>query len=193
MNSRVSSNFKQWMKWNVSALFLLQVVTGTGIGMFHTFGLENTYLYDEKSIYNGGNYLFVVLYPGENKALTSAFIQTEYEKRKLITDYDVCNGRVVLVYEIDAKWNEDLEKFKLGEYSKLSDEFKSMHDQKISTGGYISSYKEEKSFQFMVFTKDEIFKKELEEYFDVKMSNSQELWEKPLKEKETINHEKFHC
>lgn len=176
-------SFEQCMKYNCSSLFMLRPTTELGITEWSDYGLINSYLEDELSDYKG-DYLFVVCKPKDIN-LFQVLVQLEEEKLNFIEDYDYGGGYVVLVYTIPEELKEDFEKFKRGEYSKLSPKFKNLHDRTV----LINSI-EVPSLQFLIMYKDPDFKREMEEYLGVEMSKDQELWSVPG-EREILSIEKL--
>jgi hypothetical protein len=76
------------------------------------------------------------------------FLDSEYERTKaVIEDYDYEDGFVVVVYQLDNKYNRDYELIKQGRYSKTSANFQKMFPKivKITRGGL---HKDEISLQY---------------------------------------------
>jgi len=180
--NRLEEEFKNWIKWNASTLFLLKPITGIGVGQFCEFGLVNSYLEDVDNDIYVGDYLLVLLKPNDYDFLEILIDNQDRENINFVGEYDYEGGWVVLVYSIPEKWKEDFTKFKDGRYSALSEDFKSQHDKHV-----IINMRKKETIQYLVFYKDTKFKKDVEEYFDVVFSEEDELWEKPLTVKETLN------
>lgn len=172
-------DFKRWSSWNCSALLLMQPVTSLGIGDFSKHGFINSYLKDAENKYHNDNVLFVLLKADDVVAM-NRFIENEKETSAFfIEDYDY-NEYTILVYTIREKYKEDFEKFKRGEYSKFSKEFKQSYPRTVR--GTLSS----PTFQYMVMYKDDKLRKELEGFLGVKFDDEQELWSVPNLERETL-------
>ena len=83
------------------------------------------------------------------------FLDSEYERTKaVIEDYDYEDGYVVVVYQLDNKYNRDYELIKQGRYSKTSANFQKLFPKvvKITKAGL---HKDEISLQYRIFNKAE--------------------------------------
>lgn len=119
------------------------------------------------------------------------FLDGEYERtKKIIDDYDLPNGFVVVVYKLDEKFSTDFNLIKKGKYSKTSPNFQAEFSKtvKINRGGIT---KEEISLQYRVFNKTEELVKFWEKEFGVRFDEKQELWHRWNEEDETLTEDKL--
>ena len=117
-------------------------------------GFINAYVKDDRreDQYEGSIYL---LFKPDNLAKFREFLDDEYERTKaVIEDYDYEDGFVVVVYQLDQKYNKDFNLIKQGKYSKTSTEFQKLFPKviKITRNGL---HKDEISLQYRIFNKAE--------------------------------------
>jgi len=119
------------------------------------------------------------------------FLDSEYERTKaVIEDYDYEDGYVVVVYQLDNKYNRDYELVKQGRYSKTSENFQKMFPKvvKITRNGL---HKDEISLQYRIFNKAEdlvnFWEEKLGIDFKSIIGEDYEVWEGWNEEKEILN------
>jgi hypothetical protein len=119
------------------------------------------------------------------------FLDSEYERTKaVIEDYDYEDGYVVVVYQLDNKYNRDYELVKQGRYSKTSANFQKMFPKvvKINRGGL---HKDEISLQYRIFNKAEDLVNFWEEKLGIDlqevMGDNFEVWDGWDESKEILN------
>lgn len=119
------------------------------------------------------------------------FLDSEYERTKaVIEDYDYEDGFVVVVYQLDNKYNRDYELVKQGRYSKTSENFQKMFPKvvKITRNGL---HKDEISLQYRIFNKAEdlvnFWEEKLGIDFKSIIGEDYEVWEGWNEEKEILN------
>lgn len=119
------------------------------------------------------------------------FLDSEYERTKaVIEDYDYEDGYVVVVYQLDNKYNKDYELVKQGKYSKTSANFQKMFPKivKITRGGL---HKDEISLQYRIFNKAEDLVNFWEEKLGIDLEASIgkdfEVWDGWDESKEILN------
>ena len=119
------------------------------------------------------------------------FLDSEYERTKaVIEDYDYEDGYVVVVYQLDNKYNKDYELVKQGKYSKTSANFQKMFPKivKITRGGL---HKDEISLQYRIFNKAEDLVNFWEEKLGIDlegvMGENFEVWDGWDESKEILN------
>ena len=104
------------------------------------------------------------------------FLDGEYERTKaVIEDYDYEDGYVVVVYQLDNKYNKDYELIKQGKYSKTSENFQKMFPKvvKITRNGL---HKDEISLQYRIFNKAEDLISFWEEKLGIQWQDHYEVW-----------------
>jgi hypothetical protein len=117
-------------------------------------GFINAYVKDNRrdDVYKESIYL---LFKPTDLDKFREFLDSEYERTKaVIEDYDYEDGYVVVVYQLDNKYNRDYELIKQGRYSKTSANFQKIFPKivKITRGGL---HKDEISLQYRIFNKAE--------------------------------------
>jgi len=123
------------------------------------------------------------------------FLDSEYERTKaVIEDYDYEDGYVVVVYQLDNKYNRDYELVKQGKYSKTSENFQKMFPKvvKITRNGL---HKDEISLQYRIFNKAEDLKSFWEEKLGIDlegvMGSNFEVWDGWDESKEILELDKI--
>ena len=145
----------------------------------------NAYIKDgDKDVqYTNGVYL---LFHPKSLDKFREFLDEQYEKTKsIIDDYDYEGGFVVVVYQLDKKFNKDFTLVKQGKYSKTSKEFQNLFSKtvKVKKNGL---RKDEISLQHRIFNKTEDLIKYWEDKLGVDFDNSMEVWQGWIEENETL-------
>lgn len=146
----------------------------------------NAYIRDERSDVQYENAVYLLFNPLEIDKFRD-FLNNEYDKTKqLIDDYDYEKGFVVVVYQLDKKYNKDFDLIKKGKYSKTSNEFQAMFPKviKILKGNL---HKDEISLQYRIFNRTEDLIKYWEDKLGVVFGENQEVWDGFHEEKEILN------
>jgi hypothetical protein len=174
---------KNVFKKTISSIFILPTLNINRVFLLN-HGFINAYIKDiDKLEYEN---VFMLLFKPKNLSLFREFVDDLYENFNLIEDYDYDNY-VVLVFPLDEKFKSDYKLICLGQYSKLSEEFKNLFPKKILDLNSKSNTKVE-SIQHLIFNKDKrllnFWKKELEV---VSLNDSDEVWFEFNQEKETLN------
>ncbi len=179
---------KHLLKGNASKFFLLIPVMGGKIdwGEMEENNFINSYLKDKNREDIEEDVLFVLFKPPDFDNF-ELFLQKQQENPDFIEDYDYEGGYVVLVYRINNALKADFNKFKQGKYSEFSDITKRMFKRMIPEEGVIFGEKLVMSFQWKVFNKSPVLKRELEELFEIPLDANAEIWSIPNEEKETLN------
>lgn len=150
----------------------------------------NAYIKDGERDVQYENCIYLLFKP-HNIERFKDFLDGEYERTKsIIDDYDYEDGFVVVVYELDEKFEADFSLVKSGKYSKTSEEFQKLFPKvvKVNSGGY---WKEEISLQYRIFNHTEDLVQFWEKKLDVEFDDDQELWHAFIEEDETLNIDKI--
>lgn len=153
-------------------------------------GLINAYVKDENKEVHYEGCLYVLFKPTDDH-LFKMFVDEEYERTKsLIEDYDYDGGFVVLVYELNSKFNEDFELIRQGRYSSTSEEFQRQFPKivRIVKNGL---RRDEISLQYRVFNKTPDLKKYWEDRIGIEFTDNMEYWQGFIEEEEVLNIEKI--
>jgi len=128
-----------------------------------------------------------LLFKPSNQERFNEFIDGEYWKSdRIIEDYDISEGFIVLVYKLDPKYKDDFDLIRQGKYSKTSHEFQSLFSRikKIMRNGL---YKDEVSIQYKIFTKAEDLKNYWEDRVGQSFKEDMEVWSGWNSQKETLD------
>ena len=150
----------------------------------------NAYFKDGRREVQYENCIYLLFKP-ENLERFKQFLDDEYERTKsIIDDYDYEDGYVVLVYELDKRFEKDFNLVKKGKYSKTSEDFQKMFPKivKVNTGGY---WKDEISLQYRIFNHTEDLVQFWEKKLDVEFDDDQEVWHAFIEENEILNVDKI--
>jgi len=157
-------------------------------------GFINAYIKDNRrdDVYKESIYL---LFKPTDIDKFREFLDSEYERTKaVIEDYDYEDGYVVVVYQLDNKYNRDYELIKQGRYSKTSANFQKMFPKvvKITRNGL---HKDEISLQYRIFNKAEDLVNFWEEKLGIDlqevMGNNFEVWDGWDESKEILEIDKI--
>lgn len=145
----------------------------------------NAYIKDGGKDVQYKNAIYLLFHPKDIDKF-KVFLDDEYERTKaLIDDYDYEGGFVVLVYELNTKFNKDFGLIKMGRYSKTSPEFQALFPKivKLEKNGM---KKDEISLQYRIFNKTEDLKEYWEEKLGIEFEDSMEVWQGFIEENEIL-------
>jgi hypothetical protein len=153
-------------------------------------GFINAYIKDNRRDDQYKESIYLLFKPNDLDKFRE-FLDSEYERTKaVIEDYDYEDGYVVVVYQLDNKYNKDYELVKQGRYSKTSANFQKMFPKvvKITRGGL---HKDEVSLQYRIFNKAEDLINFWEEKLGIDlqevMGDNFEVWDGWDESKEILN------
>jgi len=153
-------------------------------------GFINGYVRDVNNESNFDHCIYLLFKP-ENTTRFRNFLEDEYERTKaIIKDYDYEGGYVVVVYQLDKKFEKDFNLVRQGKYSKTSKEFQNLFPEKLKVIS-LSKKKEETSLQYKIFNKSNDVREFWEDQLGVRFKPEQEIWEGFDEEKEILNIEKI--
>ena len=157
-------------------------------------GFINAYIKDNRRDYVYKESIYLLFKPNDLDKFRE-FLDSEYERTKaVIEDYDYEDGFVVVVYQLDNKYNKDYELIKQGKYSKTSANFQKMFPKivKINRGGL---HKDEISLQYRIFNKAEDLVNFWEEKLGIDLEGAIgenfEVWDGWDESKEILNLDKI--
>jgi hypothetical protein len=149
-------------------------------------GFINGYAKDGQRDVQYENAAYLLFRP-ENIDKFKVFLDDEYERTKsIIDDYDYEDGFVVLVYQLNSKFNKDFKLIKEGLYSKTSKTFQQLFPKtvKIKKNGL---QKDEISLQYRIFNKTDDLKLYWEEKLGVSFDDDDmEVWQGWIEDKEIL-------
>lgn len=138
-------------------------------------GYLNGYMSDVRRDVQYENSVYLLFQP-TNLDKFREFLDDEYQRTKqLIDDYDYEDGFVIVVYQLDKKWNKDFVLVREGLYSQTSKEFQDSFPKviKIVKSGL---HRDEISLQFRIFKKTEDLRKYWEDRLDMQFTEDMEVW-----------------
>ena len=153
-------------------------------------GYVNGYIKDARRDVQYEGCVYLLFHP-KNLDKFREFLDNEYERTKsIIDDYDYEDGFVVVVYQLDKKFNKDFGLIKEGLYSRTSKEFQALFPKivKVKINGL---QRDEISLQYRVFNRTEDLIKFWEDKLGVEFDDDQEVWHAFILEDEILNIEKL--
>lgn len=157
---------------------------------FKDNGFINAYIKDEIRDMPYENCIYVLFHPKDLDKFRE-FLDKEYERTKsIVDDYDYEDGFVVVVYELNKKFEKDYKLIQEGKYSKTSKAFQELFPKviKIVRNGL---RKDEISLQYRIFNKTQDLVKFWEDELGVEFDSDQEVWETFHIKRETLSEEKI--
>jgi hypothetical protein len=147
--------------------------------------LINAYIKDAGKDVQYKNAVYLLFHP-KNLDKFRLFLDDEYERTKsIIDDYDYDGGFVVVVYELDKKFNKDFSLIKQGKYSKTSKAFQALFPKivKVKRGDY---NRDEISLQYRIFNQTEDLREYWEDKLGVEFDDDMEVWQGWIEENEIL-------
>ncbi len=143
-------------------------------------GFINAYIKDNRKEDDYKDSIYLLFKPTDIDKFRE-FLDSEYERTKtVIEDYDYEDGYVVVVYQLDKKYNKDFKLIKEGKYSKTSANFQKLFPKviKIVKNGL---NRDEISLQYRIFNKSEdlieFWEEKLGINLKITVGNDFEVWE----------------
>lgn len=185
------------MSYNLKAtnteLFLVPPL-GIGRNLLKEHGFIGAYLGDVNKPeikYERGVFM---LFKPPNMAIFNEWIEYERDRTPwIVDDYDYDGGYVVIIYMLEERLARDYERFLLGEYSKLSPEFKSRFTKTVPvTSRLRGTTTNELSIQWRIFKKDPEIRKHWEQELynyphESVFTDDMEVWSSPTISEEMLN------
>ena len=153
-------------------------------------GFINGYIQDGSKEVQYDDCIYLLFQPKDLDKFRE-FLDSEYERTKaIIDDYDYQDGFVVVVYQLDKKFNKDFMLIREGLYSRTSKDFQALFPKiiKIKKNGL---QRDEISLQYRVFNRTEDLIKFWEDKLGVEFDDNQEVWHAFILEDEILNIEKL--
>lgn len=153
-------------------------------------GFINGYVKDGSREVQYENCIYLLFQPKDLDKFRE-FLDSEYERTKdIVDDYDYQDGFVVVVYQLNKKFNKDFMLVKEGLYSRTSKDFQALFPKviKIKKNGL---QRDEISLQYRVFNRTEDLIKFWEDKLGVEFDDDQEVWHAFILEDEILNIEKL--
>jgi hypothetical protein len=177
------------IKKNITSIFMVPTLKVPKDAL-RSNGFINAYIKDNRRDDQYKESVYLLFKPTDLDKFRE-FLDSEYERTKaVIEDYDYEDGYVVVVYQLDNKYNKDYELIKQGRYSKTSANFQKMFPKivKITRGGL---HKDEISLQYRIFNKAEDLVNFWEEKLGIDlegvMGANFEVWDGWDESKEILN------
>jgi hypothetical protein len=177
------------IKKNITSIFMVPTIKAPKDALKNN-GFINAYIKDARreDQYKGCIYL---LFKPEDLDKFREFLDNEYERTKnIIEDYDYEDGYVVVVYQLDDKYNKDFDLIRLGKYSKTSSAFQKMFPKivKLYRNGL---HRDELSLQYRIFNRAD----DLIEFWENKLvttfEDEYEVWDGFDESKEILELDKI--
>jgi hypothetical protein len=166
-----------------TTLFMVPTL-GVPNGWLDAYGFIEAYSFDPDREEQYKNSIYLLFKP-KNMSKFEHFLESEQKRtRRLIDDYDLDGGYVVLVYTLNGAYIEDFDLIKAGRYSETSKEFREFFPKFIKTGERRPS--EVESLQHMIFRRDPFLRKYLEKNIGFELVKEVEVWQGFDIERETL-------
>jgi len=160
-------------KFTLTSVFLLPILP-IALYELEQFGFQNAYLGDDKYVEETGLSLENCVCLLFNVQLNNLYQNFEEKLKNLPLyefSYDPEVGQTVYVFRLPEDSLPELEKFKQGRFSEISDEF-------------ISKYYKESYDAYKICKKDNYFREFWEQKLDAKIDEDLEVWHKPTRANE---------
>jgi len=177
------------LKKTITSIFIVPTLKINRDKLFSN-GFLNAYTKDVKKDIQYENAVYLLFHPPDMEKF-QAFLDGEYERTtSLIDDYDYEGGFVILVYELNKKFNKDFDLVKQGKYSKTSDEFQKLFPKviKIVKNGL---HQDEVSLQYRIFRKTVDIQEYWENKLGVNLGSDMEVWPIFEEDKEVLDIDKI--
>jgi hypothetical protein len=175
------------IRYNKSKTYLLPLISEfVNIKKEYFYNLENTYIFDDKRLYNNSIYL-LHNFSFKNPKLTS--YEHELTDNHLFTDIidDPSNNKVIYVFKFPEEYMDEYNKYKEGKYSEFNKDAK-----EIILNFYGNIYSNNnRAVSFLlkakqILFKDKILREKYEKELNVKIDSNAELSDPMNEEDETI-------
>ena len=176
------------VKKTITSIFIVPTLGINRDGLL-TNGFINGYIKDINKEY--GIDVVYILFKPKNLDKFRDFLEAEYALTKsVVDDYDYEDGFIVVVYQINPFWKNDINLIKQGKYSKTSPEFQEKFPKviKIIKNGL---HRDELSLQTRVFLKAPDLQEYWENKLGVTFNDNMEVWDTWDEELEILNLEKI--
>ena len=177
------------VKKTVTSIFMVPTLKITRSALQDN-GFINGYIQDGSKEVQYEDCIYLLFQPKDLDKFRE-FLDSEYERTKnIIDDYDYQDGFVVVVYQLDKKFNKDFMLIREGLYSRTSKDFQALFPKiiKIKKNGL---QRDEISLQYRVFNRTEDLIKFWEDKLGVEFDDDQEVWHAFILEDEILNIEKL--
>ena len=177
------------VKKNITSIFIIPTLRFPK-DVLKNNGFINGYIGDDGKDGQYKNAVYILFKPDDLDKFRE-FLDDEYERTKnIIEDYDYEGGFVVVVYQLNEKFNKDYELVKQGKYSKTSKIFQSEFPKSVKV---IKSglSKDEISLQVRVFKKSPDLVEFWEDKIGVTFDDEYEVWDGWDEEKEILKIDKI--
>lgn len=182
---------EQFGKSTVTTVFIVPVLK-IGRKKLNGVGFIDGFLFngEEQMVYD--NCVHLLFRPTSMNKFTDFLLDEKERGAEIVDENDYSSGLVLITYKLPGRFKEDIHKIWLGKYSEVSQAYRDMIPSTVKKDidGILVTYA---SAQHMVFNKDPVLKKKLEEELQVKIDPQQELWTKPNLERETFKIKNYEC
>ena len=181
------------IKKNITTIFMVPTLK-VPKNALKSNGFINAYIKDASREDGYKNSIYLLFKPDDLDKFRE-FLDGEYERTKaVIEDYDYDDGYVVVVYQLDDKFNNDFELIKQGKYSKTSKEFQKMFPKTVTIVKN-NSVRDEISLQYRIFNRAQDLIEFWEDKLGISLKDEYEVWEgwDDLRETLEINKIKNKC
>lgn len=177
------------IKKNITSIFIIPTLKFPK-DVLKNNGFINGYVEDSRKDEQYNNAVYILFKPVDLDKFRE-FLEDEYERTKnIIEDYDYEDGYVVVVYQLNEKFNKDYELIKEGKYSKTSKEFQGEFPKSVKIVKQGLS-RDEISLQARIFKKSPDLIEFWEERIGITFDDDLEVWSGWEQENEILNIDKI--
>jgi len=177
------------IKKNITSIFIIPTLKFPK-DVLKNNGFINGYIGDNRKDEQYKNVVYILFKPTDLDKFRE-FLDDEYERTKnIIEDYDYEGGFVVVVYQLNEKFNKDYELIKQGKYSKTSKLFQNEFPKSVKVMK-LGLSKDEISLQVRVFKKSVDLVEFWEDKLGITFEDDYEVWDGWNEENEILNIDKI--
>ena len=178
-----------------SSTILLMPCIGMNRRSLRYYGFLNAYLDDSSYEIHYENSLYLLFKP-EPPTKIAPFAIQQRENPLLVDEYDYKGGYTIMVYKIIERWIPEYKLFKLGKYSKFSEEYKALFPKYVEViDRKTGKIEQQIGLPYHIFNKSEALKTMRETQLGMKLDDfgpEFEYWSIPdIGGKETLNIDKI--
>lgn len=169
----------------ITSIFIVPTL-GINRDVLKDNGFINGYIKNELNLYNYENCVYLLFKPTDMFKFGQFCLEVVSNNELYVDDFDLEDGKVVLIFKLNDKYKKDYELVYNGEYSKTSNEFKNAFPKvlKVIVNGL---HRDELSLQIRIFKKTNDLRKIWENLTGVTFTEDMEVWPTWNLEKEILN------
>lgn len=180
--------YEKVRKLTATSLFIVPTL-GISREEINRHGFENAYVKDEIKNIDYNNAVYLLFRPPLHKMenFTDFLTKERARKARIIDEYDYPDGWIMLVYQYEDKWKEDVETILSGKFSKTSREFQNLTPKTVKYNPHGLKNGEDLTVQHQIYKKDPRLANFWNELYGLEFNYEEdEYWER-YEEREIFN------